>query len=443
MVSEFKNKRVILPLIFGILFSILYYILPIKYFGASIVAFVAVILVFYDIRIGILSGMFVVPFLPDTLNILYMIFLVGVFSYQHVTREDVMPLTKSSIDMPIILFGIIIIISTITSISPTGSFRDLVIHLSGLGFLFVMVNSIRDVEDFNVIVTMLVFSATLVALYGLYQYVVGVEIEAAWVDVENNPDVKTRIYSVFGNPNILAEYLILTIPMSVALFWQSKKLHKKILFLGTTLIMTLALVLTLSRGGWIGFAVAALIFIVLVEKRILLSLIPLSVAAVYLLPQSIINRILSIGNLADSSNAYRIKIWDITLEIIKDNWISGVGFGHLPFKQTFETYIRTMPTYHAHNTYLQTAAEIGVPGLIAFLFFLFILFKYGVHKLIKKDNNYIKIMGAGALAGIGGLFAHGAVENVLYLPKIIITFWILVSFILTLIRISEKEEGLS
>ena len=74
---------------------------------------------------------------------------------------------------------------------------------------------------------MLVFSATLVALYGLFQYIVGVEMEAAWLDVENNPDIRTRIYSVFHNPNILAEYLIMTIPLSVSLFWHSKRIHKR------------------------------------------------------------------------------------------------------------------------------------------------------------------------------------------------------------------------
>lgn len=438
VVSFFKKKEILIPVIMGVLFSILYHIIPVNLFIVSLISTIAIISILYNIKIGILLGMFIFPFLPDQLGMLYIIFLAMVFTYKKVIGESV-NLTKSSIDIPIVLFGIIIIISTISSIDPSGSFRDLAIHLTGIGFLVIIMNSINSLEDFNKIVTVLVFSATLIALYGLYQYIVGVEMDAAWLDSENNEGITTRIYSVFGNPNILAEYLILTIPMSVALFWDTKKISKKIIFLGTTLIMTLALVLTLSRGGWIGFAVAALIFIILVEKKILLSLIPISLGAVYLLPQTIINRILSIGNLGDSSNAYRIKIWDITLDIIRDNWVAGLGFGHLPFKQTFETYIRTMPTYHAHNTYLQIAAELGIPGLIAFLAFIFILFRYGYKRLIKNENNYIKVMGAGALGGLGGLLAHGAVENVLYLPKIIITFWILVSFILTLTRISERK----
>lgn len=442
MVGQIKNKEIFIPILLGVVFSTLYNIFPLKYLYLGVIGLIGVVLVLYNIKLGLMAGVFMLPFLPDMLSLLFMFFLVAAFFYRETFKENT-PLTQSPIDMPIILFGIIIVISTITSINPAGSLRDLALHSGGLSFLFVMVNSVKSKEDFNKIVVMLVFSATLVALYGLFQYIVGVEMEAAWLDVENNPDIRTRIYSVFHNPNILAEYLIMTIPLSVSLFWHSKRIHKKIIFLGTTLIMSLALVLTLSRGGWLGFAFSACIFIILVERRLLLTLIPITLGGVYLLPQTIINRILSIGNLSDSSNAYRITMWEITLDIIKDNWVAGVGFGHLPFKQTFETYIRTHPTFHAHNTYLETAAEMGIPGLIVFLLFLFTLFKYGIKKLVKSEDKYISTVSAGVLSGLGGVMFHGAVENVLYLPKIIITFWILVSFILTLVRIQDGKKEIS
>lgn len=442
VVEQGRNIGKFIPFLLGIVFFTLYNIVSLKYLALGAIGLIGIALILYDIRLGLMASVFVLPFLPDMLSLLFMFFLVGVFFYGETFKEHQL-LTQNPIDFPIILYGIIIVISTITSINPTGSFRDLALHLGGISFLFVMTNSIKNKEDFNKIVVMLVFSATLVALYGLYQYVVGVEIDAAWLDVENNPDIRTRVYSVFHNPNILAEYLIMTIPLSVSLFWYSKRMDKKVIFLGTTLAMSLALVLTLSRGGWLGFAFSALIFILLVEKRLLLTLVPITLAGVYLLPQTIINRILSIKNLSDTSNAYRIEMWDITIDIIRDHWIAGVGFGHLPFKQTFETYIRTMPTFHAHNTYLETAAEMGIPGLLVFLLLLFILFKYGINKLIRVEDRYISIMSAGVLSGLGGVLLHGAVENILYLPKIIITFWILVSFVLTLVRIQDSKKEIS
>lgn len=439
VVEQIRRKEFIIPVLFGILLAILYHILPLNYLAVAFVGLIGLVLILYDIKLGLMVGVFLAPFLPDMLGLLFMYFLLAVFVFHKLVKDE-NPLTMTKLDMPIILFLIIIIISTITSISPIDSLRDLALHIGGLSFLFVMINSVEEKKDFNIIVTILVFTATLVALYGLYQYLVGVEVDKAWLDVENNPGITTRVYSVFNNPNILAEYLVMIIPLSVSLFWFSKKLSKKIIFLGTTLIMVLALVLTSSRGGWIGFAFSALVFILLIEKRLLLSLIPITLGGLFLLPDTIINRILSIGNLADSSNAYRITMWEITLDIIKDHWLAGVGFGHLPFKQTFETYIRTMPTFHAHNTYLETAAEMGIPGLVAFLLFLFVLFKYGIKELIRQDDRYIRVMAAGALSGLAGVLFHGLVENILYLPRIIFTFWIMVSLVLTLFRIREQQD---
>ena len=154
------------------------------------------------IKIMLMAAAFLMPFLPDMAGLLMMYSLVAVYLVNDVMNEH-HDLTRSNMDIPIILYLIIIVISTITSITFIGSLRDLALHLGGLSFVFVMVNSIKTKNAFNAIVTVLVFSATLVALYGLYQYVVGVEIDAAWLDVENNPDVRVRVYSVFHNPNIL------------------------------------------------------------------------------------------------------------------------------------------------------------------------------------------------------------------------------------------------
>ena len=442
VVDYVKKKEIVLPVGLGIIFSLIYYKLPLNYFAFFLLGVMGVVLILHDIRLGIFAAVIVLPFMPDMLNLLYMIFMVGVYLYKALFK-DVNPLTKESVDVPILIFALLILISTITSIDPSGSFRDLAIHLTAMGFMFVVINNIKTKEDFNILITFLVIAATLVALYGLYQYKVGVDMEDKWVDVANNPDVKARVYSVFGNPNILAEYLIMVIPISISLFWYSKKVHKKAIFLGTSLILMLALVLTLSRGGWIGFAFGILVFVILIEKRLLLSIIPLVLGAVYFLPQSILNRILSIGNLGDSSNAYRLKIWDITLDIIRDNWLVGVGFGYIPFKSTFETYIRTMPAYHSHNTYLQITGEMGILGLIIFISFIFILYKYSIKRLIKGEDRYIRTMAGGVLAGLAALLGHGAVESVLYLPKIIITFWTLVALLLALMRISGKPEEIS
>ncbi|EOC99538.1 O-antigen ligase family protein [Caldisalinibacter kiritimatiensis] len=393
----------------------------------------------FNLNLGILAAIIILPFAPKIISLLFIAFVVFTFFIKLLYKEDYF-LRKSFVDIPILLLAIVFIITTITSYNLQGSLRDLVIHIIAISFIYVIVNSIKTENQLNAILTTTVFTATIVALYGLYQYKVGVKVDDAWVDVANNPDLKTRVFSVFGNPNILAEYLIMITPISLSLFWVTKKIFKKIVFLATTLILIATLIFTFSRGGWLGFAFGIFVFVILVEKKLLISLIPAGLLSIFIMPSAIINRILTIGNLRDSSNAYRIKVWDITLDIIRDNWVSGVGFGYIPFKETYVKYIRTMNVYHAHNTYLETLAEVGIGGFIIFIIMLFIIYKYSLMSYRKTDNKYLKVITAGLLASLSSILFHGLVENILYLPRIIITFWTIISFILVILNISSKEN---
>lgn len=70
-------------------------------------------------------------------------------------------------------------------------------------------------------------SVLMVALVGIRQIFTGVVMRPEWTDVENSQDIAVRIYSVFTNPNIFAEYLVMTIPLGVGLMWYTKSKKKK------------------------------------------------------------------------------------------------------------------------------------------------------------------------------------------------------------------------
>ncbi|WP_202906828.1 O-antigen ligase family protein [Abyssisolibacter fermentans] len=439
MVRSRDIRKIIIPLIAGAAFAFLFTYLDIKLFGVIIGGIVLFCMTLYNVNIGIGVAIFTFPFISNTEALILLLFIVGVFVINRIFISKTR-ITKSPIDIPVLVFMAIAIISTLLSSNTMGSIRDLSIHLVAISFMFTMINSINNKQELNIIVTVFVFAGVLVSLYGLYQFQAGVQLDKAWVDTVNNPDVVIRVYSVFGNPNILAEYLIMILPFSLALFWSSKRLIKKIIFLCTTLILIVALVLTSSRGGWVGFAFGLIVFILLVDKRWLLGAIPIGVVSIFIMPASIINRIISIANLNDSSIVTRLKIYSITLDIIKDNWLLGVGFGYLPFKNTFTIYIRTMNVFHAHNMYLETVAEMGIFGLIALLLLIFVVFKYAIIS-IRKTKGYLSVMSAGAIAAFASIICHGLFDSILYIPKIIITFWILISFIISMNRLSKSEQS--
>ena len=76
VVERIDKKELILPVVLGILFSFIYYKLPLEYFIFLLLGIIGVVLIFYDIRIGIYIGVFLFPFMPDMLLLLYFIFFV-------------------------------------------------------------------------------------------------------------------------------------------------------------------------------------------------------------------------------------------------------------------------------------------------------------------------------------------------------------------------------
>src|SRR5699024_7649969 len=169
---------------------------------------------------------------------------------------------------------------------------------------------------------------TLISIYGIYQFVADtIEMDRGWVDIATNKDIKTRVYSVFGNPNILAEYLIMIIPIPLSLFLLSDKRYKKLTFLSISLILTLALIMTMSRGGWLGFAFGIFVFLLFIEKRLLLLAIPLGIVAMSFLPSSVINRVFTIFDFTDTSNNYRFRFCVLLLDLTQANSLKGFVFG--------------------------------------------------------------------------------------------------------------------
>jgi O-antigen ligase len=379
-----------------------------------------------------------IPILPKSITMVLLIALSSIKLVWGAVKRKA-PLKIDCLIFAIVLFYVVMVIGTGTSTYRMDSIRDLAIHTVAIVWTISMIIDSKNLEKLYSMMVSFVYVATLVAVYGVLQYFIGVEMDAAWVDVQNNPNLSVRVYSVFGNPNILGEYLIMALPISMGLFMNSKGWFKKMLFLGTTGAMGCALVLTFGRGAWLGFAFAVAVMVILYKKELIWALIPAGIVSLFLLPESILNRILSIANLGDSSNAYRIRVWKVAMEMIKDNWILGVGFGYMPFKINYLNYIRTMNVYHSHNMILEIFAELGIGGLLVLVFMLGIILKKLYQISIQREDRFARIIAISLFGSFVAILTNGLTENVLYLPKIIWTFWMIVGFAGILIRVQRTE----
>jgi O-antigen ligase len=215
---------------------------------------------------------------------------------------------------------------------------------------------------------MLVFIGFVISLYGIYQYFYGIPTNYAWVDKKMFTDLSVRVYSVFSNPNVLGQYLVLMTPLAAGMMWIRKDKLEKFVYCCITSVMLVCLVLTSSRGAWLGMLLAMAVFIYLKDKRLIVLGVLLLIILPFFLPPSVISRFESIGNLKESSSAYRYSVWLGSIALIKHFWLAGIGIGTRAFEMIYPGYSVAGASYalHSHNFYLQLLTESGVIGFSVF-----------------------------------------------------------------------------
>jgi hypothetical protein len=197
-------------------------------------------------------------------------------------------------------------------------------------------------------------------------------------------------------------------------------------------LMLVALYASQSRGAWIGF-VAAVVVVSLVRGGRTAVLFVLAIAVVaalgamgtfQVLPQSILQRFgdaLAALNIPDIATAEvtdanfatieRLAHWGAALAMWRDHLWLGVGFGN--YAAVYPAYAigRWLdPLGHAHNYYLNVAAETGLVGLLAYGLFWLSAFRLG-WQAVRRSTGFQQAIAAGGLGILVHLSLHNMVDN--------------------------------
>ena len=430
-ILDYKIESLIFAI--GVLFGTSCYFFPHKYVFLVAVGIIGCILVLWKVEIGIFTSILLLPFLPTILIV--GLTLITVFSFFIRIMLTDIKLKYGPLSIWITLFGSLILLYSVFSVTPKSSLPVAFIFISYIVLFFVIINTVTSKKAMYLLIFTLLCSSTIESLYGIYQYKIGIATGFNnWTDPELFPEMKTRIFGTLDNPNILAQYLEFIMPLSIGLFWIEKNILKKFMFLGMSGVMLLCLLLTGSRGGWLAFVISMIVFGILKDRRILLLGFAFGLVSINFLPDSIITRIASIANFSESSNSYRIFLWGASFEIVKDFWMSGVGIGVDAFQKIYTSfYIREgVFAFHTHNLYLQILIESGIFGFITFLGIIFMSFRHGLITLINSTDELTKTVLAALIAGLTGFLFHGITENSFYNFKILYLFWFMLGLIMTI-----------
>jgi putative inorganic carbon (HCO3(-)) transporter len=381
------------------------------------------------------------PYVSTTLIGVLMLAAAGLWGLLTLTDEAEGGITPIHVIVAI-FWGVMVMATALSPVRGAAVSGLIKLTLNLLLFLL-MARILRHGRARTLLVLAYVMTSLPVSVFGLRQYFFGAEALATWVDAQSTLADTTRVYSFLGNPNLLAGYLIPAVMFSAVAFFAWPRWVPKGLALLATLINTLCLVLTLSRGGWIGFMVAGFVLMTLLVqywsiwftpfwKRwalpVLLGGAAAFVVVAVISVDALRARVMSIFvGREDSSNNFRMNVWTAVIDMIRDRPILGIGPGNDAFNKVYPLYQR--PNYNAlsaYSVFLEVTVEAGLIGLFTFLWLLLVTFTQGWQQLqrLRETQDIQGYWLIGALASIAGMLGHGLVDTVWYRPQISTLWWL-------------------
>ena len=377
---------------------------------------------------------FGIPILPTMLLVLlclgtYIVYMMNLFLGRVKTAKT------SLVSICLGLFGVCIIYGSFTSYNFPKALMVMAVFLVFMGIFFVARDVIDTDEKLNLVLLVMIGTGVWIALYAIFQYITGVEMDKAWVDAESF-DIQTRAYATFSNPNVLGEYLIIIGSLAAGMIWKTRRWTWKIFYAGCFAVLCVGLLATNSRGAMLGLILAAGLFVLLAEKR----LIPLGIAGLaampFVLPASLWSRLISSITMSDSSSLYRMSIYKAGMDMIDHYSLTGIGMD--AFNEIYPLFsYEAANAYHVHNLFLQTFIELGIVGF-AILILLVIFFFQRSYSAMGRMPFRFRALQAAVFGGFAGILLQGMTDHIWFDYSIMLLFWCFMGIGMASARVGER-----
>ena len=267
-------------------------------------------------------------------------------------------------------------------------------------------------------------------------------------------------YGQFINKNHFAYLMEMVLGLALGILaGRGVRREQALIYLALALPVWTALILSNSRGGLFAMLAQALslgfLFISLPARREIKEGIGVTPTFIGHMSRSVIFKVILLGSLVvlmfvgaiwmggerlatnlgtvpdevvsveGSEGASRREIWQATWQLIKDNPVTGVGFGG---------YWAAIPQYHrasgqvtpqeAHNDYLELMASGGVVGILLLGWFL-VIFTRRARTRLRMADGFARAASMGALVGLFGVAVHSFVDFGLHITINALVFVVL------------------
>jgi O-antigen ligase len=334
--------------------------------------------------------------------------------------------------LPLLVFIGVLLLSTLGTTSPQYSLKELLKWFEVLVLYILVANEMRGGWA-AALVAVVLGAGALAALQGIYQFLFQVGPEEFVLFGRF-----MRASGMFEQPNPYAGYLGLTLPVALGLIGAAivpvgKRIKGRWLLWagGCGSLMAAAMIMSWSRGAWLGLGAAVAVMVLAAAARsgraAILGLVfvvlvgyLLVAGGVALVPPSIVQRFADfvpyVGladvrgiEITDANFAVleRMAHWQSALSMWSDNPWLGIGIGNYePVYPRYALPLWPYPLGHAHNYYLNIAAETGVFGLASYLVLWMAALVYAWRAARRATGWYW-----GIALGVLGVLVHLTVHN--------------------------------
>jgi hypothetical protein len=348
---------------------------------------------------------------------------------------------KLFIGHPAIAYFCIALVSLVVAHDRALALNSIVLLAQALLIYEYVANRVLSRGDVVFVVSLLLVALAMQGAIMVGLYALGEEIRLG--PVVGMISVDRRVGGTIGSPVTGASYLALSLAPALAVLATGLPRRYKLLAMTALMFGGVALLLTLTRGAWLAVALSVGVLFLLAWYRQFVSRWLPAVFAVALLlmgvifHESIADRLLGDD---EGSAESRIPLIHLASDMVGDRPVTGVGMNNAAF---VGSAYQAMPDYRSewfytvHNKYLLEWVELGVFGLVAFVWFLIATLRTGWTTWQRQDPLLAPLALALSLA-IAGQMLHMTVDVFNSRPQVQ-ALWLCAGLIVALSRVESTE----
>jgi O-antigen ligase len=207
-----------------------------------------------------------------------------------------------------------------------------------------------------------------------------------------NPSRKS---GAVGDPNFFAAYQVAVLPLVLVLAAEARSRWLRLCLVGTALVVAVSILASISRGGFLALAATTLVLLILpagaifttrAQKAVVLIVVMAGTAIAAQKGTNVLPRLniayaeltgASTSQTREARGSGRVNIWLAAKTTIRERPLLGVGYG--AFTRVSNDLMRRTPGVDlenfelvprgsaAHDAFIESTAELGIPGLLLFL----------------------------------------------------------------------------